>query len=138
MPFTVKASLKSGSDFDMKMKKSAAENENKKLGERGEKEACRYLKKSGWKILERNFKNPFGEVDIIAERKGVIAFVEVKTRLSDIFGLPSEAVNADRKRRYVKAAEFYFTNRPVDCVLRFDIIEIFRGQINHMENAFTK
>lgn len=119
-------------------KKNQTENENIKLGKQGEKKACSYLKKKGWKILERNFKNPFGEVDIIARKQDVIAFVEVKTRLSDVFGLPSEAVNLARRQRYIRAAEFYFANREINCTVRFDIIEVFRGQLNHIENAFCK
>ena len=109
---------------------------NKKVGADGEKKARKYLKRNGWKIVEKNFKNPFGEVDIIAKKGGVLAFIEVKTRLTDIFGTPSEAVNENRMRKYTLAAKYYFAGRTVDCIVRFDIIEVFRGQINHIENAF--
>ena len=110
---------------------------NKELGASGEKQAVRYLRRSGWKILEKNFKNPFGEVDIIAEKGETVAFIEVKTRLSDLYGMPSEAVTSQRKRRYISAAKYYFTGRAMDCVVRFDIIEIFCGRLNHIENAFS-
>lgn len=106
------------------------------LGDRGERRARRYLKRSGYKILERNFKNPFGEVDIIAKKGDVVAFIEVKTRSSDLFGMPSEAVLRDKKRRYVRAAEFYFANRQIDVVVRFDVIEVYRGKVNHILSAF--
>ena len=109
---------------------------NIRLGKKGERRARRYLFFKGWKILEKNYKNPFGEVDIIAKKKDIIAFIEVKTRLSDIFGLPNEAVNEARKRRYIMAAKYYFTGREPGVTVRFDIIEIFRGQLNHIENAF--
>lgn len=109
---------------------------NVKLGKKGEKKARWYLRFRGWKILERNYKNPFGEVDIIAKKKGVLAFIEVKTRLTDIFGTPKEAVNEDRRRRYVMAAKYYFSGKTIDCTVRFDIIEVFKGQLNHIENAF--
>lgn len=109
---------------------------NKSLGKEGEKKACRYLRLHGWKILETNFKNPFGEIDIIAKKKDIIAFIEVKTRLTDIFGTPSQAVNRQRQQRYIMGAKYYFANREIDCTVRFDIIEIFRGQLNHIENAF--
>lgn len=109
---------------------------NKLLGKAGENRACAYLKKSGYKILKRNFKNPFGEVDIIVQKEEVIAFIEVKTRLSDSYGAPSEAVTKARKNKYIMAANYYFKDRQPDCTVRFDIIEIFRGEINHIENAF--
>lgn len=110
--------------------------ENKKLGKLGEKKAREYLIKNGWKIVEKNYVNPFGEVDIIARKGGVLAFVEVKTRLSDVFGTPSEAVSRARQRKYIQAAKYYFAGRGIDCTVRFDIIEVFRGQLNHIENAF--
>ena len=109
---------------------------NKLLGASGENKARRFLKRSGYKIVEKNYKCPFGEVDIIAQKGDVLAFVEVKTRLSDIYGSPSQAVTRERKKRYINAAKYYFTGRHIDCVVRFDIIEVFRGQINHIENAF--
>jgi len=121
--------------MDLKAKEEKKK-QNIKLGKKGERKARRYLWFRGWKILEKNYKNPFGEVDIIAKKKGVIAFIEVKTRLSDIFGLPNEAVTENRKRRYIMAAKYYFAGRESDCTVRFDIIEVFRGQLNHIENAF--
>lgn len=111
---------------------------NRELGAKGEKKACSYLKKNGWKILERNYKTPFGEIDIIAKKDEVIAFIEVKTRLSDIFGSPSEAVTYQRKLRYIRGANYYFTNKIIDFTVRFDIIEVFRDELNHIENAFTQ
>lgn len=109
---------------------------NAKLGASGENAACRYLKKRGYKIIERNFKNPFGEIDIIAAKDGVTAFIEVKTRLTDTFGAPCEAVGEERKRRYISGAKYYFAGRRIDCTVRFDIIEVYRGEIEHIENAF--
>lgn len=107
-----------------------------KLGIKGERMAARYLKRAGWKISEKNFRTPFGEVDIIAERGDVVAFIEVKTRSGDDFGAPSEAVDCRRQQRYIQAAKFYFAGRAMDCTVRFDIIEVVRGEINHIENAF--
>ena len=112
------------------------ETHNQKLGKKGEKLACKYLRKQGYKILERGYKNPFGEVDIIARKGEVLAFVEVKTRLSDSFGTPSEAVTPARQRKYIQAAKYYFAGREINCTVRFDIIEVFNGRINHIENAF--
>lgn len=109
---------------------------NKRIGAKGEALACKYLKKHGYKIVEKNYKNPFGEVDIIVFKDGVTAFVEVKTRLSDKFGAPSESVGKARQFKYIQGANFYFNGREIDCTVRFDIIEVFRDGINHIENAF--
>ncbi|MCD8373350.1 MAG: YraN family protein [Clostridia bacterium] len=119
-------------------KKELAERDkrNKKLGKKGEKLAAKYLKKQGYKILKKNFKNPFGEIDIIARQGDVVAFIEVKTRLSDIFGVPSEAVTRDKCRKYALGAKFFFAERNVACTIRFDIIEIFNGEVNHIISAF--
>ena len=108
----------------------------RRLGFSGERRAVRYLKDSGYEILERNFRCPFGEVDIIAQRGEYVAFIEVKARSGDSFGRPNEAVRRDRQRRYINCARFYFSGRTMDCVVRFDIIEILNGKINHIENAF--
>lgn len=123
-------------EFYKKMAVTDRDGANKKLGRAGEKSACKYLKKSGYKILERNYKNPFGEVDIIACKDGVTAFIEVKTRLTDAYGAPSEAVTEKRKCKYIMGANYYFAGKEPDCTVRFDIIEIYRGQINHIESAF--
>ena len=117
-------------------KKMAVDRHNKRLGEAGEKQAVQYLKRSGYKILKRNYRNPFGEVDIIASKGDTVAFIEVKTRLSENYGAPSEAVGRDRIERYKRAAEYYFYGKQIGFTVRFDIIEIACGQINHIENAF--
>lgn len=109
---------------------------NRELGKEGEKKARKYLAAHGWKIIAKNYKNPFGEIDIIARKGDVLAFIEVKTRLSDVFGLPSEAVDEKRKRRYISGAKYFLLNKNVDMCVRFDIIEVFMGEINHIENAF--
>jgi putative endonuclease len=114
----------------------AINGEKRKFGFWGEGKAARYLKKHGYKIEKRNYKCPFGEVDIIASKDDVLAFVEVKSRNTDTFGSPREAVNGTRQKRYKNCARFYFAGREMDCVVRFDVIEIFKGGINHIENAF--
>lgn len=114
----------------------AIKGERRRLGFFGERKAVRFLKKSGYKILARNYRCPCGEVDIIARRDDVLAFIEVKTRSDLSFGQPNEAVNAQRQRRYVRSAKYYFSGRTPDCVVRFDVIEVFKGKINHIENAF--
>ena len=117
------------------IKQSADGKSKKRLGTSGEKLAVKHLKKQGWKILERNFRTPFGEVDIIAKRRDVLSFCEVKTRTSDLYGSPAEAVDAKKRSRYVRAAQAY-THGSEDCTVRFDVIEVYRGEINFIENAF--
>ncbi|MGN1373636.1 MAG: YraN family protein [Candidatus Coproplasma sp.] len=117
----------------------AINGEKRRLGFFGESKAARFLKKNGYKILSRNFKCKAGEIDIIAQKGDVIAFAEVKTRTTDTFGEPCEAVDLTRQRRYCNAAEQFLRLNAIpldDYVLRFDIIEVKNGEINHIENAF--
>lgn len=117
----------------------AINGKKRRLGFWGERKSVRFLKRNGYKILQRNFKCKLGEIDVIAQKGGVIAFVEVKTRTTDYFGQPNEAVDSTRRKRYINAANrFLFVNRlrPSDYVLRFDVIEIMKGKLNHIENAF--
>lgn len=107
------------------------------FGRFGERRAARYLKRQGYKIIARNFRCPFGEVDVIAQRGDIVAFVEVKTRSGTGFGLPNEAVRRDRQRRYINCARYFFSGREIDCTVRFDVVEVCGGTINHIENAFT-
>ena len=129
---------RSPQEFYKKMAVDRDSFHNKEVGNKGERKARAYLKKNGWKILEKNYKTPFGEIDIIAKKGETVAFIEVKTRLSDIFGSPSEAVTNMRKLRYIRGANYYFTNKIIDFTVRFDIIEVFKDKLNHIENAFTQ
>ena len=76
----------------------------KDLGVNGENLAAQYLEANGWRILERNFRIRRAEIDLIAEREGMIVFVEVKTRLSNKFGRPAEAVDERKQRKIIMAA----------------------------------
>lgn len=117
----------------------AIKGEKRRLGFFGERRAARFLKRNGYRIVERNFKCKAGEIDIIASKGETLAFIEVKTRTSDSFGAPNEAVDNVRRRRYSNAANFYFYInhlRMDDYTVRFDIIEIFGDDVNHIENAF--
>ena len=107
------------------------------LGRAGELKAAEYLKKKGYKILEKNFKTHFGEIDIIVRDGEYIVFVEVKTRSGDEYGAPCEAVDARKREKYFKVAEEYLLRAgKTDSPCRFDVIEIEKGQINHIINAF--
>ncbi len=109
----------------------------KQKGDYGENKAAAYLKRKGYKILERNYRTRFGEIDIIARKKDVVAFVEVKARSNDDFGTPDEAVDFRRQCRMCRTAKFYMMNKDETSV-RFDVIEVYLtdGRINHYEDAF--
>lgn len=109
----------------------------KVLGKKGEKLVADYLKKQGCKILEKNYRTPFGEADIIVEDGEEIAFVEVKTRTSDSYGQPSEAVGKDKQRRYRRIAECFWLQTGKEPNARFDVVEVWAdGRIEHIKNAF--
>ncbi len=108
------------------------------LGRAGEVKAQEYLKKNGYKILEKNYKTFIGEIDIIAEENGVIVFVEVKTRVDDAFGAPSEAVTERKREKYFKVAtEYLVRNKKTESICRFDVVEIENGKINIIKDAFS-
>lgn len=110
---------------------------NKIKGFLGEEKACQFLKKKRYKIVERNFKNCIGEIDIIARIKKTIVFVEVKARESDRFGLPCEAVGHFKQNKIRLVAQSYIKlKRLENFEIKFDVIEILDGKINHIENAF--
>ncbi len=106
-------------------------------GSAGEQAACDYLTGQGWKILDRNVRRGRGEIDVIACRGDLTAFIEVKKRSSLRCGRPAEAVNREKCRRIVNAAAIYIQEKNLaDARLRFDVIEILPGQIRHIEGAF--
>ena len=115
----------------------------KQEGDLGEAIATKFLKKSGYKILELNYRTPLGEIDIIAKDKETIVFVEVKTRSSKKFGLPGEAVNYQKQRHIRNSALYYLKSKGLlDKVsARFDVISILMSnitdyEIEHLQNAF--
>jgi len=106
-------------------------------GNAGEQAACDYLSGKGWKIIDRNVRMGRNEIDIIAEKKKTIAFIEVKRRSSTVYGQPAEAVNAEKQRRIVQAAALYMESHCLEnAKLRFDVIEVLPGEIRHIEAAF--
>jgi len=93
------------------------------LGILGEDLAAEFLRKNGYKILERNFRSKFGEIDIIAQDKDTLVFVEVKTRWSEKFGLPEEAITPWKIKKIKKAGEYYKLFHPeLPELLRIDAV----------------
>jgi len=81
-------------------------------GKHGEDIACAYLKKQGYKIIDRNFRIRGGEIDIVALDKDTLVFIEVKTRRSNEFGTPLEAIGYWKLKALSKTAEFYRVTHP--------------------------
>ena len=110
---------------------------NKIEGAGGEMMATSFLEDKNYKILEMNYSNVVGEIDIIAQNKKVIVFVEVKRRASNKYGRPAEAVDARKQRKIRKMAEMYLASKGKDLAdVRFDVVEILDDEITHIENAF--
>lgn len=111
------------------------------LGKEGERIAERYLKKKGFTLLERNYRCPVGELDLIVQDRRVVVFVEVKTRSDHRFGTPLESVQQRKQDKMIKAALYFLSQRRLhQSEARFDVVGIsFEGgepTVEHIENAF--
>lgn len=107
------------------------------FGAEGEQTARNWLLAHGWQVLEMNYRRPTGEIDIIARRRGLTAFIEVKRRTTDRFGRPAEAVTPQKQARILRTAMVYMQeNGIVDRPVRFDVIEVIQGEVRHIEGAF--
>lgn len=115
-------------------------NKNKRqVGADFENIAAEYLEKKGYRILARNYRNPHGEIDLIACDKDVVVFCEIKYRATGRYGDPLEAVDVRKQRRISKVALYYTANSkaPKNVFYRFDVIGIYGDdRIEHIENAF--
>lgn len=110
-------------------------------GRRMEEAAAEYLKRKGFRILERRYRSRYGEIDLIAEDGPVLVFVEVKYRSSLAQGRPVQYVNAAKQRKICTTALQYLRqSRRIDAACRFDIIELWLEQgkmkVHHYQNAF--
>lgn len=115
----------------------------KTIGDIGEEYAVNYLKKHRYKILSRNYRKRFGEIDIIAGKKGTVAFVEVKTRHENPLTRPFEAVDTKKQEKIYRTSLAYIYENDLDCQYRFDVCEVYVNrdtlkliQINYFDNAF--
>jgi putative endonuclease len=96
----------------------------KSLGNRGEDHAAKFLKGKGYRLISRNFKTSIGEIDIIAEDKGTLVFIEVKTRTDNSFGHPFEALTYRKREKIKKVALCYLKNLKKPVAARFDVMSI--------------
>ncbi len=119
-----------------------SDDKKRNIGKEGEEIAAAYLVKKGFKIIERNYRYSHGEIDIIAEEKDDLVFIEVKTRMNLEFGEPEYAINAKKIKQIKKMAELYLFDKEIDEInCRFDVVAIVLGNgdnpfIKHYENAF--
>ncbi|MEN8138053.1 MAG: YraN family protein [Bacteroidota bacterium] len=113
---------------------------NYAFGREGEIEAVRHLKKQGYEILETNWYYNRYEIDIIAKKGEVLVVVEVKTRATDYFGDPEDAVDYIKRRKIVECADAYIEEKDLDLDVRFDIIAILKTKektlLRHIDDAF--
>jgi putative endonuclease len=112
------------------------------LGEEGERIAASWLAQRGWRILDRRFRNGHRDLDLVAEREGLVAFVEVKTRRGKDFGHPVEAVNWRKQRELTRSAAVWIARYGSgEQTFRFDVVGVLMSdqgaRIRHVENAFA-
>ena len=114
--------------------------EHNTLGKKGEKLAIDFLVNKGYDILEKNYRYLKSEVDIIAQKGGVVVAVEVKTRSTPEFGNPQDFVKPKQIQSLVRAVNNYITDNDLDVEVRFDIIAIIENKsgtkIEHLQDAF--
>lgn len=110
------------------------------LGKKGEDLACEHLVKSGYRIVKRNWTSGRNEIDIIAENKDFIVFVEVKTRSENFQVDPRDAVNREKQKSMIRCADNYIRWNNVSKECRFDVITVISSEnshkIDHIEDAF--
>jgi len=114
--------------------------QHNQLGEKGEQLALKELQNSGYTILEQNWRSGRNELDLVAQIGETVVFVEVKTRSTDFFGDPSEAVSVSKQKRIIQAANDYLEQKELEFEARFDIISIVMNkdhtQVEHIQDAF--
>lgn len=114
--------------------------EHNLLGNQGEEIAAEFLTNAGYTLLERNWRYGKDEIDIICRKGPFIVFVEVKTRSTDYFGRPEEAVDKKKQRFMIRAADAFVNERNLSLEVRYDIISIIMNQqgstVKQIEDAF--
>jgi len=111
------------------------------LGSEGEDLAVKFLRKKGYRIISRNYKNYIGEIDIIAKDGETVVFIEVKTRANDSFGFPFESVHRKKRQKLKNLALLYLKKLGEELPVRFDVLSITCAEngnmeIDHIQDAF--
>lgn len=118
--------------------------DSRDLGQWGERQAEKFLKRKGYNIVEKNFSCRYGEIDLIAKKGGFVAFIEVKLRKNAEHGAAMEFVTQAKQRRILTTAQMWLMKNECELQPRFDVIEVYaprgemtiRPDISHIENAF--
>ena len=112
---------------------------NRQIGTEYEQRAANWLEYCGYEIICRNFRCPFGEIDIIARQGSCLVFIEVKYRSSRKNGYPEEAVSREKQRRISRTADYYRVKAQVgeEIACRFDVMAMEKEAIRYYENAFA-
>jgi putative endonuclease len=114
--------------------------QHNELGKQGEEIATAYLLKQGYIILDLNWRAGRNEIDLIARDKDFLVIIEVKSRRSDTFMEPEEAVTREKQQAIIRAANAYIYRKNINLETRFDIISIIMNKnetrINHLKDAF--
>lgn len=104
-----------------------------------EQKAAEYLEACGMKIVERNYRNSRGEIDLIGYHEGYLVFVEVKYRSSTCRGYAAEAVNAGKQRKICRVADYYRYTHGLgeETAVRYDVVAVQGDSIEWLQNAFS-
>jgi putative endonuclease len=109
---------------------------NREKGILGENTACNYLQDAGYVVLQRNFRNRFGEIDIVARDGRYICFIEVKTRKSTNFGKPREAVDGYKQSRIKNIAQLFLAQKRIlNSSVRFDVVEVLLDEKDNIKSV---
>lgn len=108
------------------------------VGAAAEQTVAAYLEKQGVQIIERNYRNRSGEIDLIGRHEGYLVFFEIKYRGSVKRGYPQEAVNMGKQRQICKVADYYrcVYKLPLSTAIRFDVVTMLNEEIMWIKNAF--
>lgn len=110
--------------------------DRRRLGGEGEAAAQGLLRRRGYRIIERNFRCPIGEIDLIAEHAGVVVFIEVKSRTATKFGAPFEAISPHKQWKLTRLATWYLTRRRwLDRPCRFDAVSVMADPSGRIERV---
>lgn len=111
-------------------------------GRRAEMKAALYLREKGYNIVAHSYKSRFGEIDLIAEYKGFIVFVEVKARNENSIAAPREFVDESKQKKIIATSSLYLSRYKTKLQPRYDVVEVYMQDnqiksVKHLENAFT-
>lgn len=109
----------------------------RQTGSDGEQQAVEYLRRQGYKIVDRNWRQGIGELDIVARQKDELVFVEVRTLETQAFGLPEESVGPRKQRQLARLATAYVQHVKHAGEWRIDVIAIDREGLRHVKNAVS-